>query len=67
MIWGLGDLMARIFGVQMEYLRFVSWLFKNNFFMWLMLVFIILSAIYYVGRWEGIPCSRVERATRRER
>ena len=39
---------AGIFGVQMEYLRFVSWLFQNNFFMWLMLAFILLSAIYYV-------------------
>ncbi|KAK8827382.1 hypothetical protein WA538_003345 [Blastocystis sp. DL] len=39
-----------IFGVQMEYLRFVSWLFQNNFFMWLMLAFIFLSAIYYSCR-----------------
>ena len=64
---GRGDLIARIFGVQMEYLRFVSWLFKNNFFMWLMLVFIVLSAIYYVGLFGGVACSPVERATRRER
>ena len=60
-------MIARIFGVQMEYLRFVSWLFKNNFFMWLMIVFILLSAIYYVGWIGGFPCSLVERATRRER
>lgn len=42
------SLIQGIFGVQIEYLRYVSWLFKNNVFMWIMLVFIILSAIYYV-------------------
>lgn len=40
--------MTGIFGVQIEYLRYVSWLFKNNVFLWIMLAFIIFACFYYV-------------------
>ena len=43
-----GVLTQRIFGVQIEYLRYVSWVFKNNVFLWIMLAFIVFSAFYYV-------------------
>ena len=37
-----------IFGVQIEYLRYVSWLFKHNVFLWIMLAFIVFACFYYV-------------------
>ena len=45
-----GVLTKRIFGVQIEYLRYVSWVFKNNVFLWIMLAFIVFSAFYYSCR-----------------
>ncbi|OAO13185.1 LMBR1 integral membrane family protein [Blastocystis sp. ATCC 50177/Nand II] len=50
-----GDYAARsevigIFGVQIEYLRYVSWLFKHNVFLWIMLAFIVFACFYYSCR-----------------